>query len=604
MSNCLSIRGPLPRLTPRSGLRHRGWPFSGAQPGLAVFVLALIIGQGLVGLGQGIAAGAEDVSAVAARVDAEIRRSWQANGVQPTSPADDAAFLRRVSLHVGGSIPPVSVVREFLADPAPDKRRQYVESLLDGPEYLAHFARFWQRTMLPDSQNAFNQSQQGGAFEVWLQQRLLAELPYDEMVRQILAPASIQEDNRNVAFSRFSQNATPSPVAFSVLRESSPENLASGATRVFLGIRLECAQCHDHPFDTWKQDQFWSMAAFFGPQTLGSNSSGPQWSIKVPGTARVALAAYLDGSKPVVTPGAEGRATLARWITSRDNSQFAAATVNRLWGHFFGVGLVDPVDDFSEHNPPSHPELLALLAEEFIRHDYDLKFVIRVIIATEAYQLSSLRTDPSQDEVRLYGRMRAQGMSAFQVVSSYQQAVGWQSIASDQYYYPGGRFVSDGNLAEFVQTLSTDSGSPLEQETSILQSLFLMNSAFVSLTTRSFHQGRSSIGAIVSSPFMSQDDRIDTVYLTTLTRLPTSAEREQVRRIFLEPPAADPSATEPRADGSNPPKAAPLVTGLIRMINQQQPPPRVVPRQISAEEAGLSDLFWALLNSSEFHLNH
>ncbi len=530
---------------------------------------------------------AADARQVTQKIDVALRRSWEENGVQPAEPATDATFLRRVSLHLGGVIPPVSVTREFLADRSADKRARYVDRLLDGPEYLANFSEFWQRAMLPDVQSEFQQNQARNSFELWLQQRLAANTPYDELVRRILVPVEFPSQ----AVTAPSAQIAPSPTGFYSLRGSSPENFASGAVRVFLGVRLECAQCHDHPFDTWKQDQFWSMAAFFAPP--GSNGQVPdsRWSIKVGGTERIVPAIYLDGTRPTANSNAEGRTVLVEWITSRENDRFAVTAVNRLWGHFFGVGLVDPVDDFSDNNPASHPELLQLLADEFVRSNYDLKFIIRAIVASEAYQLDSRQTHPSQAEVRLYGRMRAQGLTSSQVLANFRQANG-QQLNPVLMSNDGRQFFRDGNNQQFDQLFSTDGSTSLEQATSILQALYLMNSQESRRATY-FLSSQHALSAIVTNPFMSDDDRIDALYLLTLTRFPTETERKRVHDVFLTAAPKPPSSS----------LGATLAAQLRNLVQPTRPQP-VTAAIVSPGKAGLADLFWVLLNCSEFQLNH
>ena len=578
---------------------ERGFSFrfmrrGGVRWGLALGVLLMAVG-----------AEAGDLPGLTEQINAEIRRGWDAGNVKPAAPADDAAFLRRVSLHLSGSIPPVSVVREFLADKSPDKRQRYVDSLLDGPEYVANFARVWQAVMLPNPGEDFGQGQISLAFEYWLQQQLAAGTSYDEMVRQILVPGADPNSRfGRVVNGRVVTLQEGSPLAFSDLRQSTPENMASASVRVFLGVRLECAQCHDHPFDRWKQDEFWSIAAFFAPPKLRGESSGrdaPQrsWSIKIPGTERVVPAAYLDGSAPTSRPDVSGRALLAQWITSRDNPRFATTAVNRIWGHLFGVGLVEPLDDFSDHNLPSHPELLNHLAREFVEHDFDVKFLIRAITASEAYQLSSVRTDPSQDDVRRYGRTRTQGLTADELLANFRQATGQRSARRFAMY--GQQEIAvrfDGNDLLFPP----NSGSVLEQETSILQALMLMNGQLPAMAV-SQQFGPGTFAAIASNPFMSLDERIESLYLATLTRFPTEAERTRAREFCLKSQASAPrnNAFVAAANGltrlfsgtpAQPVTSGPVTSGPVTS--------GVGP----SENAGLANLFWVLLNSSEFQLNH
>src|SRR5262249_2704978 len=210
-----------------------------------------------------------------------------------------------------------------------------------------------------------------------------------------------------------------SPVVFYQAKGAKAENLAATTARLFLGVRIECAQCHDHPFAKWKREQFWGQAAFFaGIQKRGQEAYFGQLrelpdrrELGIPGTDRVAQAGFLDGTDPEWKYNVSARVALADWMTSPKNPFLAKAAVNRLWAHFFGRGLADPVADFKDDTPPSHPQVLEELARGFVDHKFDLKFVVRVITSTRAYQLSSEQTDPSQEDPRRFARMAIKGLS-------------------------------------------------------------------------------------------------------------------------------------------------------------------------------------------------
>src|SRR5262249_47807301 len=195
------------------------------------------------------------------------------------------------------------------------------------------------------------------------------------------------------------------------------EELAAGTVRVFLGVRIECAQCHDHPFAQWKRDQFWGQAAFFAGVRRPANDTGDFFigtplteladrrEITIPGTERVAQPVFLDGKEPQWKYRASARATLADWMTGKDNPFFARTAVNRLWAQLFGVGIVEPVDDFTEENKPSHPELLDELAHQLAEHGFDFKFLLRAITLSKTYQQSSIYPGASKPETRLFAYM-------------------------------------------------------------------------------------------------------------------------------------------------------------------------------------------------------
>lgn len=504
----------------------------------------------------------DDVAVLAETIDRQVAAQWQAEEVTPAPLADDAEFFRRIYLDLAGRIPSVSEVRSFLADESPDKRRRAVDRLLQSPGYITHFTNVWRRVMIPESDSDPQVRFLLPSFEAWLRAKLSANVPYDELVHKLLtAPLEGAQANRPGE-----RPARPTPLAFYGAKQVQPENLAAATSRMFLGLRIGCAQCHHHPFDKWQQEQFWSLAAFFAglegrnndqPLLAGVTERIDRRQIAIPDTERVVQAAYLDGTQPQWTSRRSPRETLADWLTSPENPYFARAAVNRLWGHFFGRGLVDPVDDFSELNPPSHPELLDELARQFAAHDFDLKFLIRAITASRTYQLTSRLTHESQQSPELFARMAVRGLTPEQLFASLAQATG--------YYEPfqaRNPFVLDDGSpqSEIMETFANESDSPTEQSTTILQALAMMNGRFIGDATAL--QRSQTLTAVAEFPLMSTAERIETLYLATLSRPPQPEELDR------------------------------LVDYVASGGSENDP------------QQALSDVFWALLNSSEFLLNH
>lgn len=535
--------------------------------------------------------GPDDVQAVADKIDARIAAQWGKAGVVPGDPTDDAEFLRRVSLHLSGCIPPVSVARTFLDDRAPDKRRRYVEELLDEAGYVVNFSRFWRHVMIPAPEaTEFRSNVYAVLFETWLRTNLSSNMAYDELARQVIRAGGdgALSTPARPGIARIAPTGEPSAIAFVLSRKSAPEEVASATARVFLGIRVECAQCHDHPFDHWKREEFWSFAAFFGGLvrqpgenfSLQISETPNKRELTIPNTAQVVQARYLGGSEPAWKTGERPRTVLSEWVASADNPYFARTAVNRIWDHLFGVGLVDPVDDFNEENIPSHPELLDELSAEFIRHGFDLKFLLQVIVSSKTYQLSSRRTHESQDDLRLFARMAAQGLTPAQIYDSLQQATGRSQdfVAGEQRFAINGYI---GGEREFEEAFGLDSQAAARREATILQSLLMMNGASIAqATSLSGTASRSpyvagpnaqriptqvvpspghTLLAVTEAPFLDLPARIETLYLATLTRKPSSDELRRVRE-YME-------------------------SG-------------------KTEKEALADVFWALLNTTEFLLNH
>jgi hypothetical protein len=505
------------------------------------------------------------VARVAALIDARLAEAAERAGVSPAPPADDAEFLRRACLDLGGRIPAVSEVRDFLRDPAPDKRRRKIDMLLNGPRYVSHFAQFWQQVLLPDNGGDELGRFYLQAFENWLQERLRDDTPYNVMVWDLLN-VPLDNGDKQERVRRFTND--PSPLAFYQARQVAPENLAASTARIFLGVRIECAQCHNHPFDVWKQEQFWGFAAFFAGIERRSPDQGvfgrideifDRREIGIPGTGKVVQATYLDGSAPRWRFRVGSRQTLADWITSADNRYFSRMAVNRFWAHLFGRGLVEPIDDFTTSNLASQPALLDDLAREFVAQGFDLKFLLRAIMTSQAYQRTSRKTGAGRDDPALFARMAVKALTAEQVLASLHQATGQQLPASSGSVQNLGD-PAENARADLLEAFEGDTQPVTERPMTVLQALAMMNGGF---TARAVDSDRGRLlSAVLTDPAMQTSDRIDTLYLATLSRFPTSAERQRLLGYV-------------QRDGAG----------------------------HDAKQA-LGDVFWALLNSTEFVTNH
>lgn len=534
-------------------------PYSGEswfwiQLAVSLVGLSLAIGRNAV---------ADDVQDLADTIDRRISARWKTDQVIEAPLSDDAEFLRRIHLHLGGSIPLVSATRKFLADESRDRRRQLIDELLESPQYVTNFSNFWTRVMLPESATDFQALAQRPGFQAWLRQHLGNNTHYNALVYELLTTPLAGERDMN---SIMQNPGSLSPIAFFTTKQIKPENLAAATSRMFMGIRIECAQCHNHPYDNWKQENFWGYAAFFAGIERINRTDDAVGQVKevfdrreltIPERETVVQATYLDGTQPEWKSKISSRRTLAVWLTARQNPFFAKSTVNRIWGHFFGVGIVDPIDDFGTNNKPSHPELLDELAAAFAAHDFDLKFLIRSITASRTYQLTSRLTDPSQNEPQQFARMSVQGLTGEQLFDSLSVAIGHlESFQSSQPF----QFNQGSPKNEFLELFSPDNNSPTERQTSILQALALMNGQFTATATNL--EQRATLTAIAEFPLMTTEQRVDALYLAALTRTPRPNERSR----------------------------------LVRFVDDGGPSQN--------SKQALADVFWALLNSSEFLFNH
>jgi hypothetical protein len=507
------------------------------------------------------AAAARDVRELTAKIDRLLADRWAAAKVEPAPLADDATFLRRVYLDLVGRIPSVAESRAFLKGQAPDKRQRLVETLLAGNAYVNHFTNVWRGLMLPEADAALQFGVQKPVFELWLRKQLKENKGYDQIVRQLLT-APIGDGGRG--FDPYGGEMGASPISFYYAKDMKPEGLGAGTARLFLGVKLDCAQCHDHPFAKWKREQFWQFAAFFGGIDAQSNNGFIQSvreikdrrELTISGGKKIVPAVFLDGTDPQWKYDIGSRETLADWMTSPKNPWFARATANRMWAYFFGTGLVDPVDDLRDDNPPSHPELLDELAKQFADHKFDLKFLIRAITASRAYQSASADADKDKpDDPRLFARMAVRGMTPEQLFDSLSMATGFREKRPARRFF----YQDDSMRAEFLkQFANTDKRT--EFQTSILQSLLLMNGKLTQEVTSP--ERSATLAAVADSPFLGADEKVEALFLAALSRPPRSDERERFGRYVR--------------------------TGGVR----------------GDAKAALGDVFWVLLNSPEFILNH
>ena len=478
-------------------------------------------------------------------IDEQFRLAWKQQGLEPAPLTNDSEYVRRAFLDLIGRIPSVAEVREFLDDGNPDKRRYLVEELLQRGAFANHLANTFRDLMLAGT-SAQETRALAPSLEIWLKLRFTANMPYDQVVSELLT----------APLDRPAIPRAPSPLAFYQAAEFKPEQLAANSSRVFMGIQVQCAQCHDHPFAEWKQPQFWSFAAFFkniSPQGMDEQimtQTDDLDGIKIPGKDVLVPAQFLDGSKPMRESKDNRRAMLARWVTSPTNPYFAKAAVNRVWGSFLGRGFVQPLDDLDPSHPPAYPEIFDVLCNQFRLHHYDLKYLIRVIAATQVYQLSC-RGAPREGDDPLavqFARMPLRRLTSDQIYASFIQATGFREAAPN---------ISE-NVArdEFLEKFADSSVSPTEIKTTILQALSLMNGRHVTLATDI--EKSEFLSVIAEAPYLDAGGRVESLFLATLSRMPDETERELFEEAL-------------RADESKP---------------------------------VLADLFWMLLNSAEFLLNH
>ena len=457
--------------------------------------------------------------------------------IVPAGLSSDSAFLRRVCLDLTGTLPPPARVREFLADRDPLKREHLIERLLNSPEFVDYwtfrFADFFRVVY----RNAYS-------YRSWIRESLARNKPYDQMARERVASQGSGGATRHFIKS----------ISGEIMR---PHEKMGEDVRVFLGIRLDCAQCHDHPYETWTQDQFWGITAFYGQLTrirtlsifmddISGNEEQPEGPKVIHPRRRQEVApSFLDGSPPPALSN-NPRDQLADWMTSPENPYFSQAIVNRVWANFFGRGLVEPVDDFRPGNPPSHPELLEALAEDFRRSGYDLRHLMRAITRSGTYQLSGeLNPTNREDEVN-HSRALPRRLDAEILLDAISQVTGIEEAFAVHDYVGGGtepkgtraiELVPEVTPSQFLEVygrpVSRDSMPWRDYRSTLRQALHLLVGS--TYTTKLAAEG-GRVDRLLSAG-ASDREIVRELYLAALSRYPTAEEETRLQALIEGAPS-------------------------------------------------------------------
>lgn len=486
-------------------------------------------------------------------VDDLVWKRLERLGIVPSEGCDDATFLRRVYLDVIGTLPTTDEARKFLADTSPDKRAKLVDALLARPEYADHWANKWADLLRPNPYRVGIKATM--VYDQWIRDAFRANKPYDRFVADLVASRG----------STFRNGAT---VLYRDRR--SPEEVTTMICQLFLGVRLDCARCHHHPFEVWGQDEFFGTAAYFsrvGYKGTGISApisgseefvfTAPRGSVKHPLTGEDVVPKPLIGKAPI-EDGEDPRAAFVRWMASPENPYFAQVAVNRIWTEVMGRGIVEPVDDIRATNPPSNPELINALAREFRAQKFDVKQLLRTILTSHVYELSALPNPRNNWDTKNYSRHYRQRLRAETLLDAVCEVTGVpESFAAMP---PNSRAVEI--WTHRVQNLFLDSfgrpdpnqDPPCERlsESTLVQSLHLMNAP-------SLHDKVTSekgLAARLLKQDAAPEEWIEEMYIAAYSRFPTTPERDAALAL--------------------------------------------VPKDRTKQRQFAEDLLWALLNSPEF----
>lgn len=486
-------------------------------------------------------------------IDELVQAKWRRLRLVPSPLADDATFLRRASLDAIGTLPTPDEVRAFVADPDPRKRAKWIDRLLDRPEYADFWAVKW-GDLLRNKRRTKEAMHGTFAFHAWIRQALARNMPYDQFVRAIVAAQGTVESHAPVVW----------------YREVRRLNLTNDTAQLFLGIRMQCAQCHHHPYEKWSQDDYYRFQAIFARVAFKNGDNPGEQSlylrpdaeaVRHPATGALLTPRALDGAELMVGDDDDPRQRLADWMADPKNPFFARAIANRLWGHFLGRGLVEPVDDMRVTNPPSNPELLEALARDLVEHRFDLKHLIRTILVSSTYQLSSDPGPGNAHDRRNYARAYPRRLPAEALLDGVCQVTG----APERFAgFPAGtraiQLPDESVGSYFLDTFGRPTReSPCECERSgeanLAQALHLLNSGDL----------QAKVGAA--------DGR--------LARLVQQGKPDAaiVEELYLAVYARPPQPDERQA--------------ALKYLARQED-----------RQAALEDLLWVLLNTKEFLFNH
>ena len=515
------------------------------------------------------------VSSSTKHLDRYINAALKREGIQPSKMSKDTEFLRRIHLDLTGKIPTPEEVMDFLKDGSSIKRQKKIKQLLTNDAYLDYWTGLWVNWLIGRREDG-DDRRIGLTF--WVRDALTKNMPYNQFVQELIAADGELRDNGAGNY---------------IMRyDSSPVFLTSHTSRLFLGLPMQCAECHDHKTEAWSQENFYGIAAFFtgiesqrkgdiqtmdmaGNERRMDNfliTNKPENVIWVERLEKQMRPHFLDGTE-YKGPLRKKREALAQWMTDKSNPYFSQTIVNRIWKHFMGHAFVEPVDGFGEENQPTNPELLKWLANDFVIYGYDLQHLMQTLLNSETYQRSSQTNESNKDDQLYYSHAYLKPLSAEQFFHSLLQATGFerlQQVRMEGLKKQGGEDrkgmlrrleeMKREHLKKFLFLL--DNGEMEEIEAfngTIPQALMMINGNMVNDSAS--HEEYGSFVNYVLERWRGPVKRMEYIYLNVLSRLPTAKEKTYFRR-YLE-------------------------RSLYRNKN-----------------LAYEDLYWVLLNSAEFSLNH
>lgn len=577
-------------------------------------------------------------------IDKVLQAEWKKANITPAPLVDDARFLRRISLDITGTIPTPEAVTKFIADKSPTKRAEAIEELLASPRYAVHWANYWDDVLMGNQVKSPVVDRV--EFKKWLTKQFTDNTPYNKFVYNLItasgrnspggtyaqAAGVMPRDGMEITASDKGETDDGTPINgatnWHLKYARTPAELSGAASKVFLGVQIQCAQCHDHKTEKWKQDDFRRFTACFvqtRPVPVDRMQGKTKMVQKVdltdlnrpvrrlPRKAAEGVSEYLaatpaaiDGTDFADSPNR--RVALAGWMTADKNPYFADAIVNRMWAHFMGRGFVDPIDDFRPTNPVTMPTLMKRLSANFASSGYDIKHLIRTICNSRTYQAAAGGAKNVGNN-QLWAQYRLKPMNPDQLMDSLVLATNMGGVMEK---LGGGNLETIKFAIKRQFTFLFDVDEEFEQkdfEGTIPQALLLMNGQLVSNAATPLPQT-----AMANIMAIQGDDaqKIEAMYLRTVSRKPTTKELAKWQEFVNAPrevvQTRGPEAPAMRARGAGKlNKAGGGADPLNRFAGRLQGRPGRIGGNNSAvtpKQQAFEDIFWALLNSSEFMFNH
>ena len=451
-------------------------------------------------------------------------------GLKPSDPVDDATYLRRVAIDLIGRTPTAEEARAFLQDPSPNKRERLVDYLLEQPEFGDHWANKWADLLRPNPYHVGIKTVLN--YDAWIRQSFHQNKPLDQFTHELLTAKGGTWHNGAVTMFRDRRK---------------PEELTTIVSQLFLGIRLSCAQCHHHPNEVWGQEDFYSFAAYFAKigrkgRGISAPISGSEemvytsnsGSVRHPLTNEVLPPRPLFGEVPEIKENQDPREILADWIISPQNHFFAEVNANRVWADLMGRGIVEPIDDFRESNPPSNKPLMKALGKHFREQKFDLKKYIKTIVTSHVYALSSLPNETNVGDTRNYSRHYRQRLRAEVLLDSVSEMIGVPDSFSAMPEDSTAKQIWTHRVSSvFLDSFGRpdpNQDPPCERttDTTVVQVLHMMNSR--DLYARI--QSKNGNSAEWAKSKMTPDQIVEEIYLTAYSRYPTIEEKRLGRSLF------------------------------------------------------------------------